>query len=293
MTFQGKSVDENERTSDRKGFCMKKGIALWSAGGALLLGMSLSGCVAPSDVSDLRAQLDTVSTRVSKLEGKSGGEQGSGGSQLADMESRLDNQKLRLARLRDRVSKMNHRLDELMNQIETQNAMFRSMGPASVPSPATSPPASPPVHAAPSASAVPAPMVAETPSKPQGTPDTLYRQAMSDYQQGHYDIAVKEFKSVVDLFPDSHLASSAVFWEAQSHFNMKQYRRALTLYDDVIHKYADSPKKATAYFKKGQIYEKLNDRKQAIHNYRRVLELFPLEQQLDDLAKRRLSRLDE
>ena len=33
-------------------------------------------------------------------------------------------------------------------------------------------------------------------------------------------------------------------------------------------------------------------RKDAIHSYRRVLELFPLERQLDELAKRRLSRLE-
>jgi tol-pal system protein YbgF len=198
-----------------------------------------------------------------------------------------------MERLRDKVSRINHRLDQLMNQIETQNAMLKSLSPAGG---ATNPPKSspPPQSSSPAASpSVTPPVVAPVLQKPQGSPDALYRQAMSDYQQGHYDIAVKEFKSVVDQFPDSHLASSAVFWEAQSHFNMKQYHRALALYDAVIHKYTDSPKKATSYFKKGQIYERLNDRKQAIHNYRRVLELFPLEQQLDDLAKRRLSRLDE
>lgn len=290
MTTGGFQGMEERRTIHRKGFCMNQRIALLSTGGALLLGLSLSGCVAPADVSDLRAQLDTVSTRVSKLERMKAGEQGSGGSQLADMESRLDNQKLRLARLRDRVSKINHRLDELMNQIETQNAMIKSVPAVSAP---MSPVSSPPNQAGGPATAVTAPVVAAIPPKPTGSPDSLYHQAMSDYQKGHYDIAIKEFRSVVDQFPQSHLASSAVFWEAQSHFNLKQYHRALALYDEVIHKYTDSPKKATAYFKKGQVYERLNDKKQAIHNYRRVLELFPLEQQLDDLAKRRLSRLDE
>ena len=253
---------------------------------SLLLG--LASCASPSDVSDLRAQMDTLSTKVSKIERQAGGGAGvSGGTQLADLETRLDNQKLRIARLRDRLERMNHRLDQLMNRIESQ-----SPAPVAKPTPSPAPSAS--AGGAPSSPSPAA--VASAPAAPQKTtesPDMIYHQAYADYQAGHYDIAISEFGRLVKEYPDSHLASSAVFWEAQSHYNLKHYKRALALYDAVIHKYVDSPKKATSYYKKGQVYEKLGNKKAAVKSYKRVLELFPLEQQLDDLSKRRLSRLDE
>lgn len=269
---------------------MKQHSALLGAGRMVCLGLVLSGCAQASDVSDLRSQVDALTARVDKISHGAGAPGDQGGSQLADMESRLDNQKLRIARLRDRVSRTDHRLDQLMNQIESQNASMKAA--AAAPPALPPPPAVSSIAAPPKTSAPPAPVLAPAPL-PQTTPDALYRQAMADYQQSHFDIAIKEFEAVVAQFPDSHLDSSAVFWQAQAHFNLKHYHRALALYDAVIHKYAESPKKATSYFKKGQVYERLDNRKLAIHNYRRVLELFPLEQQLDDLAKRRLSRLDE
>ena len=262
---------------------------LSGAGFFLALSLGLSACASPSDVSDLRAQVDTLSTKMTKIERQSAwGEGVSGGTQLADIETRLDNQKLRIARLRDRIERMNHRLDQLMNRIEAQ-----------------APPAAPkPSGAAPSATAPPVPGVAAAggasgaaagaaPRNSTESPDMIYHQAYADYQAGHYDIAISEFDRLVKEYPDSHLASSAVFWEAQSHYNLKHYKRALALYDAVIHKYVDSPKKATSYYKKGQVYEKLGNKKAAVKSYKRVLELSPLEQQLDDLSKRRLSRLDE
>ncbi len=277
---------------------MKKKKALAGVGIVCVFGIALSACATQSDMSDLRAQMDSLSTRVSKVEKYSPGS-GGGGSQLADMETRLDNQKLRIARLRDRMERINHRLDQLMNKIETQNAQLSSLGKAGANGPKgpATPIASPPGKGAsapsPAPSAVPGVAVVKGPSQPTESPDMIYHQAYSDYQQGHFDVAIHEFGSLVEQYPDSHLASSAVFWEAQSNYNLQHYHRALALYDAVIHKYVGSPKKATAYYKKGQVYEHLNDRKLAVHNYRRVLELFPLEQQLGDLAKRRLSRLDE
>ncbi len=122
---------------------MTKRETLGGVGIALVLGFGLSACASPSDISDLRAQVDTVSTRVAKLERNGGGAASSGGSQLADMETRLDNQKLRIARLRDKVERINHRLDELMNRIETQNAQAASVAPSPAPAPVLAKPPAP------------------------------------------------------------------------------------------------------------------------------------------------------
>ncbi|MHB8370539.1 MAG: tetratricopeptide repeat protein [Leptospirales bacterium] len=262
---------------------------LSGAGCFFVLCLGLSSCASPSDVSDLRAQVDTLSTKMTKIERQNAGGEGvSGGTQLADIETRLDNQKLRIARLRDRIERMNHRLDQLMNRIEAQAPQPAPKTPGGAQS-ATSPP----VPGSPAAAGSLGVAAGAAPQKSSESPDMIYHQAYADYQAGHFDIAISEFDRLVREYPDSHLASSAVFWAAQSHFNLSHYKRALALYDAVIHKYVDSPKKATSYYKKGQVYEKLGNKKAAIKSYKRVLELFPLEPQLDDLAKRRLSRLDE
>ena len=261
-----------------------------------LFSLSLLGCASTMDMEDLQARVDANTAQIGKLK-----QQGGSGSvphdsvRLADIENRLDQQKARLANLRGRLDVIDHRLDTLMEKIDEQNARIKSMSQVSPASPPVSPAAKAPVPPVATA-AVPAPLPqgAPAPSPPafQPSADILYRQAMNDYQTGHYQLSKKEFKQVVSLYPQSHLASSAEFWVGQSDFNMKHYDKAALSFLQVIKNYPDSPKRAVAYFKLGRSYENLGKKKDAIHSYRRVLELFPLERQLDELAKRRLSRLE-
>lgn len=250
--------------------------------------LALVGCASSADVADLKAQVDQNTLNIQKMgSGSAGGTSSHVNDQLADIETRLDQQKARLATLRGRLDVIDHRLDQLMEKIDTQDAQIKALNHASASAPAPASPAPPA-----SGNVIAPPVPAPPPSASVQSPEILYRQAMNDYQKGHFDLSKKEFGDVVSQFPDSHLASSAQFWVGQSDFNMKNFSNAIDSYNRVITKYQDSPKRAIAYFKMARAYELLGKKKEAIHNYRRVLELFPLDRQLDELAKRRLSRLE-
>ncbi|MCL4461765.1 MAG: tetratricopeptide repeat protein [Nitrospirae bacterium] len=263
-----------------------------------LFSLSLMGCASTMDMEDLQARVDanTAQIKTLKHQGGGSGSVSQDSVRLADIENRLDQQKARLATLRGRLDVIDHRLDTLMEKIDEQNARIKSMTPLTA---TISPPGNPPAKVSPPLSGtavVPTPSASPpppaTPTVLQPSANVLYRQAMNDYQTGHYQLSKKEFAQVVTLYPQSHLASSAEFWVGQSDFNMKHYDEAASSFLHVIKNYPSSPKRAVAYFKLGRSYESLGKKKEAIHSYRRVLELFPLERQLDELAKRRLSRLE-
>ena len=261
-----------------------------------LFSLSLMGCASTMDMEDLQARVDANTAQIKQLKHQGGsGTVSQDSVRLADIENRLDQQKARLANLRGRLDVIDHRLDTMMEKIDEQNARIKAMSQATPGSPTGNPAAktaTPPIVTAIVPPPTPAGTSSSAPSSLQPSADILYRQAMNDYQTGHYQLSKKEFGQVVTLYPQSHLASSAEFWVGQSEFNMKHYDKAVSSFLQVIKNYPDSPKRAVAYFKLGRSYENLGKKKDAIHSYRRVLELFPLERQLDELAKRRLSRLE-
>lgn len=250
--------------------------ALLSRSSLLLAGFVLTGCATSVDMSDLRARVDNDEARIHKLQsqlGSSGGDQLN--SQIADMEARLDRQKARLESLRGRLDTIDHRIDQLRGQI------------ASAP---------PPQTAAPLSGATPVPMTPSATVPQAGSPSenakSIYSQAMRDYQSGHFSLSQKEFSEVISRYPSSYLAGSAQFWVGQSLFYAKKYKDAIDAYNQLIQKYPESGKKADAFYKRAMAYELLGNKSQAIHYYRRILDVFPGETDLDEKAKRRIKRLE-
>jgi tol-pal system protein YbgF len=115
---------------------------------------------------------------------------------------------------------------------------------------------------------------------------------MRDYQSGHFSLAQKEFSNVISQYPSSYLAGSAQFWIGQSLFYSKKYKESIDAYNQLIQKYPESGKKADAFYKRAMAYELLGEKSKAIHYYKRILDVFPGERDLDEKAKRRIKSLE-
>lgn len=249
--------------------------ALLSRSSLLLIGFFLAGCATSVDMSDLSARVDNAEARIHKLQsqvGSSGGDQLN--SQIADMEARLDRQKARLESLRGRLDTIDHRIDQIRGQIAS----------APTPQPAPAPGAGTP---SPSSS----PVVPQS-GVPTENAKSIYSQAMRDYQSGHFSLSQKEFSEVISQYPASYLAGSAQFWIGQSLFYSKNYKESIDAYNLMIQKYPESGKKADAFYKRAMAYELMGNKSQAIHYYKRILDVFPGETDLDEKAKRRIKRLE-
>jgi tol-pal system protein YbgF len=154
----------------------------------------------------------------------------------------------------DRVSELGERMQAL------------SVAPpaaAPVAGPAASPEAGPP-------GTLPAPTVAGPP------PRELYSQAYADYARGNYDVAIQGFTQYQrNPAAASDLLDNAQYWIGESHYGKKNYGEAIAAWDALFRDYPASDKLPDARVKKGMALEKMGRRRDALREYRYVMDRYP------------------
>ena len=154
----------------------------------------------------------------------------------------------------DRVSELGERLQAL------------SVAPpaaAPVAGPAGSPEAGPP-------GTLPAPTVAGPP------PRELYSQAYADFARGNYDVAIQGFTQYQrNPAAASDLLDNAQYWIGESYYGKKSYGDAIAAWDALFRDYPASDKLPDARVKKGMALEKMGRRRDALREYRYVMDRYP------------------
>src|SRR5208282_2513708 len=64
--------------------------------------------------------------------------------------------------------------------------------------------------------------------------DTLYQNALRDYNTGKYDLAHQEFSDYIRNFPTNDLASNAQFYLGEIAYAQGDYKDAIPAYDTVL-----------------------------------------------------------
>jgi tol-pal system protein YbgF len=107
-------------------------------------------------------------------------------------------------------------------------------------------------------------------------PRELYSQAYADYTRGNYDIALQGFTQY-QRHPAaaSDLVDNAQYWIGECHYGNKNYGDAIAAWDALIRDYPASDKVPDARVKKGKALEKMGRRRQALAEYRYVVDRFP------------------
>ena len=73
-------------------------------------------------------------------------------------------------------------------------------------------------------------------------PAELYDLALRDYQQGSYDVAVRQFIQYIEYFPDSELADDAQYYIGDCYYTQSLYTQALDAYEMLLDAYPDGNK---------------------------------------------------
>lgn len=105
--------------------------------------------------------------------------------------------------------------------------------------------------------------------------DTLYQNALRDYNSGNYPLANQEFSDYIRNFPRNDLASNAQFYLGEILYAQGDYKNAVNSYDAVLTNYPNSFKLSDSLLKKGMAEEKLHERVSAERDYRLVVRRFP------------------
>lgn len=105
--------------------------------------------------------------------------------------------------------------------------------------------------------------------------DTLYSNAVRDYNSHHYDLARQELTDYLRNFPDGPLAANAQFYLGELSYAQRDYSAAIEAYDKVIVNYRHSPRVAPAMLEKGRAYVQLGKRTSAKSEFRELVRMFP------------------
>jgi tol-pal system protein YbgF len=164
--------------------------------------------------------------------------------------------------LQARVGKVSQQVSDLQNLVQSIDAKIP--GGTATATPTGSAP--PPQGSAPSA---------PSSSTPPISSDTLYQNALRDYNSGRYDLSRQEFSDFLKSFPESDLAGNSQFYLGEIDFSQANYQDALAAYDMVIVNYPKSYKLAAASLKKGEAMLALGQKASAIRQFRSVVSRFP------------------
>ena len=157
--------------------------------------------------------------------------------QITDSNGRVEQLSGQIQSLHDSVDELKSRLAKVSKQLDDMQMGGQNLAAGQ-----------PGMTPAPGGSAAPG-GAAPNPNAPP--PDTLYNNALRDYNSGKYDLAVGEFGDYLKYYSNTDLAGNAQFYLADIEYRQGNFEAAAKDYDKVLEQYPGGSKAAAAQLKKG------------------------------------------
>lgn len=108
----------------------------------------------------------------------------------------------------------------------------------------------------------------------------------------YYDMAIPEFRSFNQKYPNSSYAANAHYWLGQLLFNKNELKAAQAEFNIVVKNHTDSSKRSDAILKLAMVEQKQNNIEKAISMYKMLLKEYP-SSSAAQLAQPRLDSLEQ
>jgi tol-pal system protein YbgF len=105
-------------------------------------------------------------------------------------------------------------------------------------------------------------------------PSQLYENAFLDVRKGNYELAIAQFRDVLEYFGQTDYAPNARYWIGECWYSLEQYDSALVEFDILVVNYPNSDRLPTALYKMGRCYEEKGLPRRARGYYERVINEF-------------------
>lgn len=106
-------------------------------------------------------------------------------------------------------------------------------------------------------------------------PSQLYENAFLDVRKGNYELAIAQFRDVLQYFGQTDYAPNARYWIGECWYSLEQYDSALVEFDNLVVNYPNSDRLPTALYKMGRCYEEKGLPRRAKEYYDRVINEYP------------------
>ncbi|HEX9636902.1 MAG TPA: tol-pal system protein YbgF [Acidobacteriota bacterium] len=121
-------------------------------------------------------------------------------------------------------------------------------------------------------------------------PDEIYSAAYSEYQRGNYASAMREFRILLNRYPQADLAEYALYWLGESLFALQRYPEAVAEFDRVLQRFPHGDRAPAAFLRKGLAYVEMNQIAQGVVQLQRLIEEFPRTREAE-IARAQLENL--
>ena len=217
-------------------------------------------------VNKLSAEMGSLQKSVQEVQANTG-------ARLDTMTQQTQGLSDNLQDVQARVGKLSQQLTDVQNLLQSIDAKVSSAAPIGTV-----------VPGGPTGAATPA-----APAMPPISADTLYQNALRDYNGAKYDLARQEFSDYIKNFPSNDLAGNAQFYLGEVSYAQGDFKGAVTAYDTVLVNYPTSFKLAASLLKKGLAELELGMKASGTRDLREVVRRFAG----SDEAKRAQAKLHE
>jgi tol-pal system protein YbgF len=271
------------------GAVSKEMIELQQQVGQLLQGQQDLRSTVDSNNAAMRTLVQQSLDSVNKLSGEMASVQKTVQEVQANTGSRIDNISQQTQGLSDNLQDVQARVGKLSQQLTDVQSLLQSIdgkisgagAPGGAPGPGGLQPGG--------ALAPNGGNTAMPPSMPPISADTLYQNALRDYNTGKYDLARQEFSDYIKNFPSNDLASNAQFYLGEVAYAQGDYKGAIDAYDIVLVSYPNSFKLGASLLKKGLAELQVGMKTSGTRDLRDVVRRFPN----SDDARRAQAKLRE
>ncbi|MEW5702650.1 MAG: tol-pal system protein YbgF [Candidatus Zixiibacteriota bacterium] len=262
---------------------MSRSAAAWLVrlAGVVVCAITLAGCVSRAAMRRMQDQLDYLEASHKRME-----------ADLIHIDSLVvlstsESRRTRaevattLEEFRGDVGTVRETIDELRQTVERRPTTYVYAPPSTMPDTGTA-------------------GGAVTSAPPDADPGKMYEDAFLDVRKGNYELAIDQFRDILQYFGNSAYAPNSRYWIGECWYSLgggtenqndtvSYYDSAVVEFQRLIEDYPQSERVPTALYKLGRCSEELNHPRQARQYYERVIGEFPKSLE----AKPAKSRLDE
>jgi tol-pal system protein YbgF len=182
--------------------------------------------------------------------------------QNADSQAKVDQVSGQIQTLNDSIDELKSRLTRLAKQLDDAQGQQQNL-----PQPAQPGQTVPPPSATPSA-----PTGASLQAPPA---DSLYNNALRDYNSARYTLALSQFQDYLKYYPTTDLAGNAQFYIADMEYRSGNFEAAVADYDKVLEQFPGGNKAAAAQLKKGYSLLELGRKDAGVRELNALIQRYP------------------